>query len=247
MRLLVDVGNTRIKWALQHSAGPGPSQAQAYTIPTLPRLLEHCWHDMTAPRQVCIANVGGVEAAGILSRYCRERWQQEPAFARVQAEQGGVINAYTDIGQLGIDRWLAIVAAWNKYHAPLLVAGCGTALTLDAVDGQGRHLGGLIIPGLRLLQDSLQSGTRGIAAATLAPPALGLGTSTAECIAMGAANALVSTIERVAGDLHERFGTGLRRLIMGGDAAVLNGLLQQPFTMEPSLVLEGLALSDVSV
>lgn len=242
MRLLVDVGNTRLKWALLEGPVLGDCRAQGYRAADLPQLLDVCWRDVPAPVQICVANVGGTQAAQAIAAYSARRWQLAPVFAEVKDAEAGVTNAYRDRAQLGIDRWLAVIAAWNKYRAPLLLVGCGTAVTIDAVDGGGRHLGGLIIPGLHLMQDCLRTGTSGIAAPAGAP-ALGLGDSTADCIARGAACAIISAIDRVSMDLQQQYGAHLQRLIMGGDAAAVNGLLMEPFMSAPNLVLEGLALS----
>ena len=243
MRLLVDVGNTRLKWALQDGADLGDCRAQGYTMAQLPHLLGEYWRDIPVPRQIVVANVGGMEAAQAITSYSRSRWQQEPVYATVKPVAAGVTNAYRDISQLGIDRWLAVIAAWGKFHSPLLVAGCGTALTIDVVDGVGRHQGGMIIPGLRLMQECLSSGTHGITVPALRTAALGLGNSTADCIANGAVCAMVSAIERVVQESRQKFGAELHRIIMGGDAVLINSLLTEPFILEPDLVLEGLALN----
>lgn len=242
MRLLVDVGNTRFKWACHNGRVLDDCHAQAYTVEQLPGLLEDCWRDMPPPGQICVANVAGEEVLRAITTYSHSRWRLEPVFAAVNSVQAGVTNAYRDSTQLGIDRWLAVIAAWNKYRSPLLVAGCGTAFTLDAVDAGGRHLGGLITPGLYMMQDCLRTGTHGIAAAVVRTPSLGLGDSTADCIANGAACAIVSAIERVATEMRQKFGVDLRRIITGGDAATVNGLLKEPYVVEPNLVLEGLSL-----
>jgi type III pantothenate kinase len=240
--LLVDVGNTRLKWALQDGTELSDCRAQEYTVAQLPHLLDEYWREIPVPGQIYVANVSGEEVAQAITSYSRGRWQQEPVYATVKPVAAGVTNAYRDITQLGIDRWLAVIAAWSKYRSPLLVAGCGTALTIDVVDGDGHHLGGLIIPGLRLMQDYLNTGTRGINTAAVRTPALGLGDSTADCIANGAACAMVSAIERVAEESRHKFGADLQRIIMGGDAEVVNSLLREPFILEPNLVLEGLGL-----
>jgi len=241
LKLLVDVGNTRIKWASHDGRVLGDCRAQVYTVEQLPGLLDDCWREMPVPRQICVANVAGGEAARAITAYSHRHWRLEPVFAAVTPVAAGVSNAYRDITQLGIDRWLAVIAAWNKYHSPLLVAGCGTALTLDAVDAGGCHLGGLITPGLYLMQHCLRTGTRGIATEVVRTPSLGLGDSTADCIANGAACAIVSVIERVAMELRQKIGVEPCRIITGGDAAAVNVLLKVPFILEPNLVLEGLS------
>lgn len=246
MILLVDVGNTRIKWALLDGHTLGECKSRGYEPDMLPDHLDDSWRDMPDPRRICVANVCGDEAARAISTYAGRRWRLEPAFARVRTTEAGVTNAYRDIDQLGIDRWMGVVAAWNKYRAPVVVAGCGTAVTIDAVDAKGRHLGGLIIPGLRLMQSNLFTGTRGIPAAGTGVPVMDLGDSTASCVANGAAWAIVASLDRAGADMELKFGPGLQRLITGGDAAAVNGLLKQPFIHEPNLVLEGLAVTMVT-
>ena len=243
MKLLVDVGNTRIKWALLDGRDLGQYKASAYEMDTLPELLDDCWSDMPAPLGLSVANVCGAEVARVISAYAGRRWRLEPVYARVRKTEAGVTNAYRDITELGIDRWLGVVAAWKKYRAPLVVAGCGTAVTIDTVDDGGRHLGGLIIPGMRLMRNSLYTGTHGIAAAGTGDPAMDMGDSTASCVANGAVWAVVSALERAGADMELKFGEGLQRLISGGDAAAVNGLLKRPYILEPNLVLEGLAIT----
>ena len=140
----------------------GDQAALDYDRGSLPEILKGRWQGLPVPQRVCVANVCGAEVAADISSFTTGQWQIEPVYARVKEAAAGVTNAYPDVSQLGIDRWLALIAAWNKYHAPVCVAGCGTAVTLDVVDGDGYHLGGLIFPGLRLMQQSLITHTHGI-------------------------------------------------------------------------------------
>lgn len=246
MRLLVDVGNTRIKWAVIEGTEMGDPVAMDYLKDGLPGLLEDHWQSLPVPQQVGVANVCGETAAVAISSYVRKQWRLEPVYAEVRIAEAGVTNAYHDISQLGVDRWLTVIAAWNKYHAPVCVAGCGTAVTIDVVDGDGQHLGGLILPGLRLMQDTLITGTHGIGSAESVGLSLELGDSTSSCIANGAARALISTIDGICEDMNRKFGDRLCRVITGGDAVVINGLLREKFICEQSLVLQGLAITMVN-
>jgi len=241
------VGNTRIKWAVMEGAAMGDLQAADYGQDHLQELLESRWQGLPVPQQVCVANVCGAAVAETISSYTGDHWQLVPVYARVQQVACGVTNAYRDITQLGIDRWLAVIAAWNRYHAPVCVVGCGTAVTVDVVDGNGHHLGGLIFPGLRLMQESLVARTHGIAVKEYGELSLELGDSTSTCIVNGSACALISAIDRVSVDMKNRFGDGLYRVITGGDAAAVNELLHVKFIPVPDLVLQGLAITTENI
>lgn len=194
------------------------------------------------PSQVYIANVAGDKIGAELTAVISQLWKMAPVFARVEPECAGVINAYDDITQLGIDRWLAVVAAWTRFQAPVCVVSCGTAVTVDAVGDTGRHLGGLIIPGLHMMQSTLARKTSGINAEPSDSFTLEFGRSTAECINHGAVRAIVSLVDNVASEMSGLYGNALARIITGGYAEQVNALLTGKFEHDPYLVLHGLAI-----
>ena len=159
MKLLIDSGNTRIKWALVQGmdwlcSGILPVQ-QAGELSQ--HLFVHCdqiskgLHDI---EQVWVSNVAGEEIALQISNFCADR-NVKPHFIFPRAEQCGVRNGYTQPGQLGSDRWAALVGAWHLINGECLVVNCGTATTIDALSGQGEFMGGLILPGVDLMLSSL--------------------------------------------------------------------------------------------
>jgi len=246
MTLLVDIGNSRVKWAQQTAEGLACHGAVSRDEDALRVLLDRHWRDLAAPGQILVSNVGGSEVAGEFSEWTKARWNCSPRFATVSRSACGVSNAYRDHTQLGIDRWLAIIAAWHKYREPFCIVDCGTALTFDAVDKNGRHQGGLIVPGLALMQDSLSVRAPGIRPGDGATTLSGLADNTADAVGSGCVTALVATIERIVGMLHEQSGPGLMCLITGGDADYLlprltSAVCDAGFQHEPHIVLEGLA------
>jgi type III pantothenate kinase len=236
--LLVDSGNSRLKWALyRHYLVPGPALASR---PLREEALEALWGALAAPARVLIANVAGKEVAEVLCAFIRSRWSLEPEFVRSQASGFGVVSGYLEPKTLGVDRWLGLVAARNRYFLPSLIADCGTALTLDVIDEAGRHKGGLICPGLKLMAETLVHQTSGIRLAE--GSGFGsLGDSTSAAVHLGARQAALGVIERTF-RRQQKLHPKLSLLLTGGDAEALLPELEVQAHWVPDLVLEGLAV-----
>lgn len=186
---------------------------------------------------------GAVRGASVLddamllafSEACREKWQLVPAFARSSAQHAGVTNAYDrDPARLGVDRWLAMIAL-RELAADVCVVDCGTAITIDVLQADGRHLGGYILPGLSMMADSLLRETRRV---RFDPAGIvegvSLGRNTGEAVRHGALASVVALIESVVRGRH------LRLVLTGGDAARVAAGLSCPHELEPELLLHGL-------
>lgn len=156
MKLFIDIGNSRVKWAFG-VAGRFIAEGEAArdSGASLTPLLD-C---REVPEEIRIANVAGAGTGIRIAAILRERFQILPVFAGSAAAGAGVRNGYSNPGQLGVDRWLAICAAFSRYKAPVCVVDAGTATTLDLVSASGQHEGGLILPGIELMQRVLLSGT----------------------------------------------------------------------------------------
>ncbi|HEX4872644.1 MAG TPA: type III pantothenate kinase, partial [Nevskiaceae bacterium] len=163
MNLLLDIGNTRLK-ALWWEAIEQPIAAAAAV-----QALHHQGQpaaglagiDGPRPRRIAIAQVLGPAAEAALAEACRARGWPAPQFARSGEHWRGLRNGYAEPARLGVDRWLALMAVWARHPGePALVALAGTALTLDAVDRSGQHLGGFIAPGLWTARQALLGATR---------------------------------------------------------------------------------------
>ena len=197
MRLLLDLGNTRLKWALMlpsdgwlaHDAlewTDDIADALATSLAALPK------PDMIVAASVVDA-ASETRVAGVINRL----FGIEPSWLRTPASACGVRNAYAEPQRLGVDRFLAMVAAYADGYAPCIVAGAGTALTLDALTADGRHLGGLIAPGPQLMQRSLLDAT-----ARVRPERPGdvvmFADNTADAVVSGCWHASAALVERFA-------------------------------------------------
>jgi type III pantothenate kinase len=234
--LLVDAGNTRIKWGLLDGTGIVKTGA----IPTADAALLHGeWGGTVAPKHMVASNVAGDSVEAHLEHTC-ENAGMTLRMVRSEAEQLGVVNGYRDPAQLGSDRWAALIAAHHGGKGHKLVVNVGTALTIDALAEGGRFLGGLIVPGPALMRRSLDRGTAGL---RLTEGALhDFPESTPDAITSGAIQACVGAIVRMHGVMTAQ-GMAPRQVILsGGAAAELAPHLPLSPTLRENLVLEGLAL-----
>jgi type III pantothenate kinase len=239
VRLLVDAGNSRIKWALVTDGGldagePFPSEAAG-----LARWLDDHWSSLPTPATVAVSNVAGAVTAAALAGWIARQWQLEPHFAQVQARGYGIATRYQPPERLGVDRWLALVGARAAFPGALCVVDCGTAITLDALDADGVHRGGLIAPGLGLMHNALVQAAPGLSVAAENHHGV-LATATAAGIAGGIRQAALGLIERSLALIAAEWHTEPLLLLTGGDAAGLGGDLRIPYRHRPHLVLEGL-------
>ena len=154
--------------------------------------------------------------------------------------------AYTDPSRLGVDRWVAVLAAHHAAHTAACVINAGTAVTFDAVDSGGAHLGGLIMPGASLFAAALDRNTRNIGP-TAPVPAVAhglelLGRNTDAAVGRGAWLALAAALDRATATVARALGTTPVVYLTGGDADALRGWLETQVQLRADLVLEGLAL-----
>ena len=161
----------------------------------------------------------------------------------VTAQALGVRCAYQDLDRLGIDRWLAVLAAWSRSGSACMVADLGTAATIDVVDAQGQHLGGYIVSGLHLSIKGLLAGTDNIKPDRSGFDGAGLqpGVSTAQAIYHGALHGLVALIESSYQNLLKSFPKA-KLILAGGDAALVGSHLSSSYEQVDDLVFEGMQL-----
>ncbi len=237
--LLIDIGNTRVKWGLGQLGVVSPGQPFA-----TPKLNQNdppadCWQDMPSPSQVIVANVAGAGIAASLTHLTERRWNVTPWLVCAEAESFGVRNAYRHPEKLGVDRWVALIAARQTRLGPVCVADCGSAVTVDVLDAEGAHLGGVIAPGLAMMRRSLVAGTSALPFAEGGFPDR-FARETTAAIASGTCQAIAGLIERCYRQTASRLGTEPRLLLTGGDALAIASCLELPIEIKPELVLEGL-------
>ncbi len=238
MKLLLDLGNTRLKWAAW-DGGLGPVTAHAHDAGG-PEGFAALWKDIPTPEAIWVASVADPALDAALAQALRARFDRAPHFVVTPAAACGVRCAYAQPERFGVDRFLALVAAHAEVRGAAVVASCGTALTLDALAADGRHLGGLIAPSPERMRAALHG-----AAARLGAPADGrvveFADNTADAIASGTWLAAAALTERFVARAARRLGTAPALLVGGGGAARLAALLELPHRVDADLVLRGLA------
>lgn len=236
--LLIDIGNSRIKWAWSEN-GAIAGFSHAVDVQALDSIVRS-----RRPDRVAIAATGHEATAARLTAEVEQAWPDvRVQRARTQSRSGRLVNSYQDAAAMGVDRWLAMLAACAEApDQPLLVVDAGTAVTIDAVAADGRHLGGWIAPGLELMRASLARDTARIGLEQV-PPTLGQwGTDTGSAVHAGTQGALVGMVELACRGLTDS-ESDLAVFLTGGNAPELLSLLNLPTAdvrHEPVLVLQGL-------
>jgi type III pantothenate kinase len=236
MKLLIDAGNTRIKWALVNDAGAWTRSGvlpigQARELPGL-------FAASTDIEQIWASNVAGEE----VSHHVRCIGAGQVHFVVAEEMQCGVRNGYSKAAQLGSDRWAALVAAWNLVQGKCLVVNCGTAITIDALSDQGKFLGGLILPGIELMQRSLVGAAEQLKSGQIEPRQgkyVQFPVNTTDAMFSGAIQAGCGAIQRQYALLGD---TGSQVVLSGGAAEVLKEYITLPLRVVDNLILQGLLL-----
>ncbi len=237
--LLLDIGNTYLKWALLSGERRTETRRIHYQRRPVDDALSRCWGELIPPGRILAASVGADPINAAIASWTAERWALTPRFLSSDAEALGVTNAYDEPRMLGVDRWLGLIAVREQTERPAVIADCGTAITLDALDSRGRHLGGLILPGLEMMHRALFEGTN-IPDRELPGPDRRLGRGTSEAIASGSGQAIAALIDRLVADV-AREGRGETELVLtGSDAPRIQPLLDHRGRFEPDLVMQGL-------
>lgn len=223
----IDMGNTRTKWRCGHETGALPA-------PGLP-----C--PVAVPDRVRVATVLGNR--GDIADGIKSRFSLVAEFAAPSASLAGVRCGYRDPQRLGVDRWLAVVCAWQRTRQATAVISLGTAATADFVDARGRHEGGFIAPGLRLLADGLGRRTADVRPDPRAVPRLEPGRDTQEAVAAGTFLMLTTFVDAAIKRIRGRGATPATVFLTGGDAPLVAERFGAEATYEPDLVLDGLAVA----
>jgi type III pantothenate kinase len=253
--LLIDAGNSRIKWALVQPDG-AQSAAGALTHDSAD---QPAWSALPKPAGAWISNVAGDAAAARMIALLDAQWPHLPRTTiRACARQCGVTNNYTAPHTLGSDRWAGLIGAHAAYPGEhVLIATFGTATTLEALRADGCFVGGLIAPGWSLMMRSLGEHTaqlptldaraaRGLLDAGEKPDGARRGpffaTDTPRSLSAGCTLAQAGLIERMWRDLQDEWRVQVRLVVSGGAVDEVTSALKVPHTRHDSLVLSGLAL-----
>jgi type III pantothenate kinase len=236
-RWLFDLGNTRLKCARMQSdgrigavlaLGHGQGDLIQGMAVQLPR----------AGLSACLASVAAPALTAAVLEVLQARFRVV-SLARTQAALAGLRVAYAEPARLGVDRFLAMLGARTHGDGPWLVAGVGTALTIDVIAADGRHVGGRIAPSPQLMRQALHR------AAVQLPTDGGMfaefASDTPDALASGCDGAAVALIERSLAQAGAQLGQMPTLLLHGGGIETLLPLLPQARRID-GLVLEGLAV-----
>lgn len=238
MILFVDIGNTRLKWAQLQAGKLAQIAAIMHATKSINSELLTTWQNLPPPKRIYLAVVSSKRVKQIFFDVAEQLWPNVPV-QEVQTEKYalGVTNAYPKPEKLGVDRWLAVLAAYHYYTAPVCVVDCGTAITLDVVDQQGQHLGGMIMPGLTLMKQALQKGTADLNICS-GVYQQGLANDTEAAIFNGNLSAIKGFIVHGLA----QYKKPLQLVVTGGDAEFITEILQLDAIVDTELVFKGLAL-----
>lgn len=233
--LLVDVGNSRVKWRLTGgdcTEGSCPVDALAQGVPL-------AWGALPTPEWVLVSLVAGERSRDELRRWCAERWSVVPRFVDSTTAVPGMQNRYANPAQLGVDRWLAMIAVRRLGHCAAVVVDCGTAITMDLLDRDGVFHGGMILPGRRMLETVLRHRVPYLDEASEPSPRFPAD-NTANAIALGIHTALVASLSRFVDNSAALLGEMPMIHVTGGDGRWFQSLSERSATLHENLVLDGL-------
>jgi type III pantothenate kinase len=245
--LALDVGNTRLKWALYETPEPGARLLAhgAQFLEQIETLAEGDWRDLPTPRW----SLGCVVAGDPVKRRVMDQieqlpgWDVVPQWVVASAHEAGLINGYDHPTRLGSDRWVAMIGARQHLQnqgqqGPCLVVMVGTAVTVEAIDAQGRFLGGIILPGHGIMLRALESGTAGLHVPT--GQVCDFPTNTSDALTSGGTFAIAGAVQRMADNLTRHCGQVPVCFMTGGAGWKMAPSMSLPVQLVDSLIFDGL-------
>lgn len=239
MQLLIDIGNSRLKWATVVTGAIAVRGAVAHGGTNIGDALAHEWRALPPVRRIHVASVAPLAFDTEIERCARDRFGIDAEFLRSPAEALGIRNAYAEPQRFGIDRFLGLAAVHATAARAQVLVGVGTAMALDALDADGTHLGGWILPSPTLMRETLLARTArvGVADGTL----VDFADNTADGLYSGALHAARGAVERFVANTARELGTWPAVVLTGGGADEIAPLLPGA-ELRADLVIEGLAL-----
>ena len=238
MKLLMDIGNSRLKWVVENNGSLGAVESLDYRRSEFLNGLTQRWRSISVPEKIAITSVSGKSVLCGVTELCKTLWPNVSVLIPRSTDHAfGVTSAYDSPEKLGIDRWLALIASHKQYTGNVCVVDCGTAITIDALQANGKHLGGVICPGLVMMKKALASDTADLPFNTQ-PYSLRMASNTSAAIANGVLFAAVGLINNVV----QRLEGDYQLVLTGGDAEIIAESLATPFILDKKLVLKGLSI-----
>ena len=242
--LAIDVGNTRLKWALYDGPRVGARLLAhgAQFLENIETLEEGDWSRLDAPQRV----LGCVVAGDAVKRRVEEQleiWDVTPHWVVSSAAEAGLSNGYDHPARLGSDRWVAMIGARHRLLArgrkrPCVVVMVGTAVTVEAIDTEGRFLGGIILPGHGIMLRALESGTAGLHVPT--GEVRDFPTNTSDALTSGGTFAIAGAVQRMFENLQRHCGEEPVCFMTGGAGWKMAPSMSTPCELVDSLIFDGL-------
>jgi type III pantothenate kinase len=239
MLLLLDIGNTRLKWAmsqnrdLQQTGHVGCADLDQQQLIDL-------FDRLPAPDEIWISNVGSAQVLADVIDVLESIHGLAPQIVTVDQPVGSFKNAYRQLQTLGVDRWVAAIGARVCVpESDLIIIDAGTAITIDCLDSDNTFQGGVILPGHRLMNDALVGGTSGIDS-DYRPTKQIIGKTTIECVNSGTDFGLAGAVERIVREIKQQVDPAATTVITGGGAHMVIEKTNLNAHFEPDLMLHGL-------
>ena len=243
--LAIDIGNTRLKWALYAAGQPGADllASGAEFLDHIERLAEGPWADLPSPTAMLGCAVAGDAVRRRAEEQVFERFDCPARWVVSSAAEAGVINGYDHPTRLGADRWVAMIGARHRMLSqgparPMVVVMIGTAVTVEAIDVHGKFLGGLILPGHGIMLRALESGTAGLHVPT--GEVRDFPTNTSDALTSGGTYAIAGAVERMRQHVRAHGGTEPACYMTGGAGWKMAPSMVSPFELVDGLIMDGL-------
>ncbi|WP_137890848.1 type III pantothenate kinase [Ramlibacter sp. 2FC] len=242
--LAIDVGNTRLKWALYEAPRPGAALLAhgAEFLENIEKLADGAWAELPVPAQMLGCIVAGDAVRGRVQEQM-ELWDVAPQWVVASAAEAGLVNGYDHPTRLGADRWVAMIGAYHRMLAsgparPMVVVMVGTAVTVEAIDAGGRFLGGYILPGHGIMLRALESGTAGLHVPT--GEVCEFPTNTSDALTSGGTYAIAGACERMVQHVRAHCGAEPLCVMTGGAGWKMAPSMSVSFELVESLIFDGL-------
>jgi type III pantothenate kinase len=242
--LALDIGNTRLKWALYNSFRSDATvlDSGAEFLENIDKLAEGAWSKLPAPCQV----LGCIVAGDAVKRRVEdqmEAWDVAPQWVVASEAEAGLSNGYDHPARLGADRWVAMIGAYHRMLSqgapqPMVVVMVGTAVTVEAIDASGKFLGGLILPGHGIMLRALESGTAGLHVPT--GEVRTFPTNTSDALTSGGTYAIAGAVECMVQHVRAHCHVEPKCIMTGGAGWKMAPSMTRPFELVDNLIFDGL-------
>ncbi len=245
--LALDIGNTRLKWAVYETATPGARLIDqgAEFLENIDRLADGPWDHLIPPTRMlgCVVAGDGVKRRAQEQMEQMGAWDLAPHWVVASEAEAGMTNGYDFPTRLGADRWVAMIGARHRMLAqgaaqPMVVVMVGTAVTVEAVDASGKFLGGLILPGHGIMLRALESGTAGLHVPT--GEVCEFPTNTSDALTSGGTYAIAGAVERMVQHVRKHCGAEPKCIMTGGAGWKMAPSMSVPFELVDNLIFDGL-------